>query len=121
MKPKFRYFTFAQNHVHPVTGESLARCYVKIPVPQYPRYWRQVPHARMLALFGRDWFAEYDTPHSAGVTEYGLREIPLPDRLYPRTPDNEVTWGWVDGILAAAKIDPLTGERVADPTKAEVQ
>lgn len=64
-------FTFGPDNLHPVTGESLGGCYVRVPGDY------GTSRAAMLGAFGRAWSSQY--PADIDLAEYGpLREIPLP-------------------------------------------
>lgn len=65
-------FTFGFGHVHPVTGERLANCYVAIEGDVNTS--REV----MIKHFGTQWSMQYPGISEAGVHKYSLREIPLP-------------------------------------------
>jgi hypothetical protein len=67
-------FSFGYGHVHPITGESLAGCYVRI------RGTVDSSRDRMFAAFGPRWAFQYRTAEELGVEEYGLREIPYPTK-----------------------------------------
>jgi hypothetical protein len=65
-------FTFGFAHVHPITGESLANCYVRVPGNI------EESRDRMFAsIFGRTWGFQYPTEEAAGVEKWGLTEIPF--------------------------------------------
>ena len=61
-------FTFGFGHVHPVTGESLARKYVKI------RGTVETSRDEMVRRYGRKWATQYFSEERAGVKRYGLTE-----------------------------------------------
>lgn len=77
-------FTFGYGQTHPLTGESLADCYVRVAGDS------ATSRARMLASpFGRNWSMQYATPERAGVERYGLREVDLPGRAFLETLDHD--------------------------------
>jgi hypothetical protein len=61
-------FTFGVGHVHPITGESLRGCYVRIPGDY------EAARAEMLARFGQAWC--WQEPGDWDGAE-NLREIAL--------------------------------------------
>jgi hypothetical protein len=67
------FFTFGFDHVHPVTGESLANCYTTImgDIDQ--------TRALMAERFGNKWAFQYPSREAAGVEKYGLKYVEYPD------------------------------------------
>lgn len=63
-------FTFGFGHVHPVSGEPLANCFVRIRAES-----SDAARDKMEARFGLKWSIQYDSEEAAGVTRYRLREI----------------------------------------------
>lgn len=77
------YFTFGHGQHHPETGEHLVNRYVRITGTY------QGARAEMFRLFGTRWAAQYATGAEAGVGQFGLTELPLPDHpLVVPTPLN---------------------------------
>jgi len=69
--PEEWVFTFGYDHVHPVTGDLLSHCYVRVPgdIDQARR--------KMMDVFGRAWSQQY--PLEMGLdlaTRHMLTEIP---------------------------------------------
>lgn len=62
-------FTFGFGHVHPVTGESLANCYVVITGDV------NTSREAMARLFGLKWANQYPSKEAAGVEKYRLRQV----------------------------------------------
>lgn len=63
------WFTFSFDHVHRVYGRTFdCDTIVKITAPD--------PRARMLALFGNEWFWEHDEPPSF-ASEPGVKVVEL--------------------------------------------
>jgi hypothetical protein len=68
---QYRIFTFGYGQRHPVTDEPLADCYVRVPGDA------DTARERMLAsVHHRSWAFDYPDEDAAGVTRFGLREIP---------------------------------------------
>jgi hypothetical protein len=63
-------FTFGYEHRHPVTGESLDGCFVRVPAQTYMQ-----ARERMHASFGNKWSHQYENESSVGVARYELREV----------------------------------------------
>lgn len=67
--------TFAGNHRHPGTGESLGGRYVRIP----EGFDLSQAHEWMDQQYGAEkWAWIYPTEDAAGVSEYGLHETTNP-------------------------------------------
>lgn len=78
--------TFGSSHEHPLTGESLRDCYVRVPAETY----RGAHDLMFASVFGRKWafvyeYADYDDipdgtlkepGRAAGVESWPLREVP---------------------------------------------
>lgn len=62
-------FTFGFGHTHPITGESLAKCYVVIHGTNYEA------RDEMVRRFGYKWAFQYPSEEKAGVEKWSLREI----------------------------------------------
>jgi hypothetical protein len=74
--PQDFYFTFGYDHVHPVTGESLADRYV-----QLHGTYRET-RDRIIAAFARQWSFQYGPAQAEwAVFRYNLRPIDLPEPL----------------------------------------
>lgn len=67
------YFTFGQGHTD-IDGAPLRDRYVVIPGTAHQA------RARMVELFGRRWSHQYSSAAAAGVTQYGLTELPTEGR-----------------------------------------
>ena len=67
-------FTFGGGHVHPLSGASLARSFVRLEADSVGAA-RQI----MFALFGAKWSHQYESEADAGVERWGLRELPVLD------------------------------------------
>jgi hypothetical protein len=72
-----RLFTFGFGQTDPLTGESLANCYVWVEADD-----REAARRIMLDRFGRaetggNWAFDYPDEDAAGVHRYGMREITL--------------------------------------------
>lgn len=65
-------FTFGFGHSHPVTGASLAKCFIRI------RGTYESSRAEMLRRFGTRWAYQYIDEAEAGVVKWKLREIGWP-------------------------------------------
>jgi hypothetical protein len=63
-------FTFGFGHVHPVSGESLARRYVRITARD-----AEAAREEMHRRWGNRWAFQYATEEAAGVARWGLREL----------------------------------------------
>lgn len=71
-----RVFTFGFGHHHPVTGQNLGKCYVKVAGNA------DLARARIFAsVFGRRWAFDYRDAETAGKNKFNLIEIELPDRV----------------------------------------
>lgn len=66
-------FTFGFGHTHPVTGESLSRCYVVIDGDH------EQARATMVQYFGLKWAFQYPNEEKAGVEKWKLSRIDLPE------------------------------------------
>jgi hypothetical protein len=78
-EPREWIFTFGSGHVHPTTGESLGRRFVRVAGS------RRVARALMVELFGIRWSNQYaanDPDDPAGIARFGLVELP-PDQYPP--------------------------------------
>jgi hypothetical protein len=64
---EFHYFTFGYDHKHPITGESLEKCYIKV------RGDSETSRAAMLENFGRNWAIQYGSMEA--MTRNGSREL----------------------------------------------
>lgn len=64
-------FTFGSGHE--LHGESLAKAFVRI------HGTAGTARRRMIDLFGIKWSHQYATEEAAGVQQFGLTELPLPD------------------------------------------
>jgi hypothetical protein len=62
-------FTFGSNHVHPVTGDSLGRRFVKIEAED-----SEAARAEMVSRWGTRWAMQYAAPYP-GIEKYELREL----------------------------------------------
>ena len=72
-------FTFGENHVNPMTGESLGKYYVEICTGSY-----EEDRVEILNRFGNSWSMQYMTTESAGVERYNLKKLDeLPPLRYP--------------------------------------
>lgn len=72
-EPKnYRVVTFGADHKHPITGESLRNCYVKIPSAD-----PDIARAIALMIFGREFCTDYPA-HLMRIRQRHLREIELP-------------------------------------------
>jgi hypothetical protein len=60
-------FTFGYDHVHPLTKESLADCYVVVPGD------RETSRKRVLTQFENKWAFQYDD--DSIPKQYHMREI----------------------------------------------
>ena len=66
-------FCFGSDHTHPVTGESLAGCYVRI------RGTTNAARRRMFAAFGPHWSTQYTEDEAApAIARWNWREIQVP-------------------------------------------
>lgn len=75
-EPQDWYFTFGYDHTHPVTGESLDRCYVRL------HGTIDGTRAQILAVFGNRWCAQYRSVLKADrIDKYGLTEVAMPGAL----------------------------------------
>lgn len=74
------YFTFGTDHVHPKTGESLGKKYIRIT--------GDVDSARrvMFHLFGRNWAAQYGDEGLNVIERYELEDMDWPVALRQITP-----------------------------------
>lgn len=71
--PRDWIFTFGPDNLHPVTGESLGRNFVRI------NGTCDGTRERMLSTFGRNWSSQYtEESGMAKVERWGWTEIPLP-------------------------------------------
>jgi hypothetical protein len=84
-EPREWIFTFGGGHVHPTTGESLSRRFVRLAGT------KGMARACMVELFGIKWSHQYaadDGDDPAGVAQFGLEELPSaqfpPLRLFER-------------------------------------
>lgn len=71
IEPEAWIFTFGFDHIHPVTGDLLAHCYIRIPGTI------DTSRQKMMDVFGRDWAQQY--PLAMGlelVAKHKLNEIP---------------------------------------------
>jgi hypothetical protein len=78
------YFTFGHGQYHRVTGEHLLGAYVVINGTYAEA------RERMVDAFGTAWCDQYVDAERAGVAEYSLRRIELPEPS-PVTPAEERT------------------------------
>lgn len=63
-------FTFGSNHLHPVTGESLGRRFVRVKEGDYEKALEV-----MCDAFGKQWAMSYPTEDEAQVARWGLKEL----------------------------------------------
>lgn len=63
-------FTFGYDHKHPVTDESLDKCFLRLEGETYMQ-----ARETMIESFGRGWSSQYDSESAAGVKRFDLREI----------------------------------------------
>jgi hypothetical protein len=71
------FFTFGFGHCDPVSGESLAKCYVRITGSF------ELARQHMYNAYGNKWAFQYASAEKAGVERYQLREIALRTPPYP--------------------------------------
>jgi len=125
------FVTFGGSHTHPLSGESLRDCYVRVPAEEY----RDVHQLMFASVFGRRWAFVYeyadaaDVPRdgfdgaqlqrSAGVERFGLREVPwIPPSVMARrlldlaNGDTGGDWAillspdrWVDLVVNPAEVE----------------
>lgn len=116
-------FTFGVGQTHPVTGENLEGHYVEIDDPDFA-----TSRTTMVRYFGDRWAYQYDTADLAGVDEYGLTPIELPDvELFDdqgnrRPPLSEETSRRILREVAdrlAARITEASGSPIFDRLPAE--
>lgn len=100
-------FTFGFGHTDPVTGESRAKCFARISVPDGADAY-EVARSQMNATFGQQWAFCYESEEEAGVAKWGLREIgvgPIPVELLAileevyRPEAFHIWWGGKNGTL----------------------
>lgn len=65
-------FTFGFGHTHPVTGDSLANCYIKV------RGDINETRQAMERAFGNKWAFQYRDEEAAGVEKYKLNPLIAP-------------------------------------------
>lgn len=65
-------FTFGFGHFDRETGAPLSKTFVRVPASSWEEA-RQI----MVANCGRLWAFQYDSEDEAGVSKYGLTEVPL--------------------------------------------
>jgi len=63
-------FTFGFDHVHPVTGGSLAKRFVRIRAED-----AEAARWEMVRRWGLKWSFQYETEEQAGVARWGLTEV----------------------------------------------
>jgi len=88
-EPREWIFTFGGGHVHPATGESLSRRFVRLAGT------KRAARERMVALFGIKWSHQYDAgdpDDPAGVRQFELVE--LPPQQYPPPADSRASITW---------------------------
>jgi hypothetical protein len=109
-QPREWIFTFGGGHVHPTTGESLSRRYVRITGT------RREARARMVAVFGVKWSHQYPTTDDAGVEQFELEE--LPPAHWPALPLPLARAAGLEGMLEAmAKLLRGEGYAVLSPSE----
>lgn len=97
-----RVFTFGYSHHHPVTGQNLGKCYVKVDGDA------DLARARMFAsVFGRRWAFDYPNAEAAGKDKFNLIEVELPDRVAVE----QLTYG--DAVRRAYNVGNITRETYA--------
>lgn len=117
--------TFGGGHEHPLTGEPLRDCYVRVPAETY----RDAHDLMLASVFGRQWAFVYEygdddelpdgvrpgIGRSAGVNRYKLREVPFiaPSEMAVRLLADEVARAesrlsgdrWVDLVVQPAELE----------------
>ena len=93
--PREWIFTFGSGHVHPTTGESVGRKFVRIVGTHGEA------RAQMIRFFGRKWSHQYESESEAAASlrgEYGYTELSVDMSAPPPRDLHHVYLG--DGVYA---------------------
>lgn len=102
-EPREWIFTFGGGHVHPATGDSLSRRFVRLAGT------KRAARERMVALFGVKWSHQYDAGDGsdpAGVSQFELVELP-PEQYPPPAPRPS---GWLSWRGVRLKSRYMSGD-----------
>lgn len=100
-QPERWWFTFGSGQTHPLTGADLMDTYVVLPGT-----YEEARAAMIASPFGNRWAFQYGSAELAGVGNFRLRQVPMPD---PGDEDLNPLDEWSqpdDQPEAAAQVEP---------------